>query len=95
MSKVSAFKVAGLDLWFNSNDHRLPHFHAEKPGAWEIVVRFLRERKEMVEVQWSKKKNAPRRAELKSLLDAVEAHREQLLEEWEEKVRVKDPGEET
>lgn len=49
----------------------------------------------MVEVQWSKKKNAPRRAELKSLLDAVEAHREQLLEEWEEKVRVKDPGEET
>jgi hypothetical protein len=34
--KVDAFSVAGLVLRFYSNDHMPPHFHAEKPGRWEV-----------------------------------------------------------
>ncbi|MCC7382540.1 MAG: DUF4160 domain-containing protein [Deltaproteobacteria bacterium] len=49
-----SFEVAELDLWFNSNDHLPPHFHAEGDG-WEVKVFFRRQGDEMFELVWGKK----------------------------------------
>jgi hypothetical protein len=92
VGRVSAFAIAGLDLWFNTNDHRPPHFHAEKPGEWEVRVRFLRDRSEMFETVWTRKRGAPSSSDLKDLAKATEDHRGALLAEWETKVPVKTPG---
>jgi hypothetical protein len=89
MGQVDAFRVSGLDLWFNSADHKPPHFHAERIRLWEIRVYFLRDSNEMVEKAWGQ---TPRKQELKRLLALTEEHRVQLLEEWERKVIVRDPG---
>jgi hypothetical protein len=88
MPLVEAFSIAGLDLWFNSADHKPPHIHAEKSGVWEVRIYFLRDRAEVVEVKWGN----PRAGEVKRLVLLAEAHRVELLEEWERKVVVKDPG---
>jgi hypothetical protein len=66
---VDAFECEGLSLWFNSNDHLPPHLHAERPGAWEVRVHFLRERREMFDVVWSTLKNSPGKAELRPLAE--------------------------
>ena len=92
MGQVDAFHLPGLELWFNSNDHRPPHFHVEKPGEWEVIVRFLRARSEMCEVRWSSRQGAPSKADLGAIAKTAEAHRRALLVEWETKVRVSDPG---
>ena len=42
MGKVGCITLAGLSLWFNSNDHLPPHFHVNKTGEWEIRIYFLR-----------------------------------------------------
>lgn len=89
MPRVDAFSVAGLVLLFYSNDHMPPHFHAEKPGRWEIRVRFLRTRSQMIEFIT---KNKPRASELKELKRLVEVHRVALLAEWEAKVSISEPG---
>ena len=89
MGRVLVFEIAGLDLWFNSADHRPPHFHAEKPGEWELRIYFLRDKSEMEEKKWGRD---PRIAELKKLLEAAEEHRAELLREWEQKVYVKTRG---
>lgn len=89
MPKVDAFSVDGLLLRFYSHDHLPPHFHAEKPGRWEVKVRFRLDPAEMIEVL-SKKK--PRPSELKELKKLTEEHRVSLLVEWEAKVSVNDPG---
>jgi hypothetical protein len=65
-----------------------PHFHAERADEWEVRVRFLRKRSEMKEIVYGR----PRQSELKKLLEQAEAHREELLREWEAKVNVKTPG---
>lgn len=90
MGRVGAFSLPGLDLWFNSSDHRPPHFHAEKPGAWEVRIYFLRARGQMIDVKWNKQRLRP--VELRALQEAAEAHRAALLDEWEAKVRVRAPG---
>jgi hypothetical protein len=89
--RVACFTVAGLDLWFNSDDHLPPHFHAEKPGDWEVKVHFMRERSSMWEVVYNRPRH-PTKGELKNLLKQAEAHRADLLREWETKVNVKTPG---
>ncbi|MEI9942173.1 MAG: DUF4160 domain-containing protein [Pseudomonadota bacterium] len=89
MPRLDAFRVAGLDLWFNSADHKPPHFHAEKTDAWEVRVYFLRDPTEMVEVIWG---GEPKAADLKKLRTLAAAYRVQLFKEWEQKVVVKDPG---
>jgi hypothetical protein len=86
--KVACFSIAGLQLWFNSDDHLPPHFHAEKLGDWEVKVHFRRERAEMLEVVYGK----PRPREVKKLQEQAEVHRVELLREWETKVSVKTPG---
>lgn len=96
MAKVAAFELDGLDLWFNSNDHLPPHFHAEKPSEWQVVVRFLRDGDDMFDVVWpknpKKKGGGPRKAELQRIAGATVAHRAALFEQWERVVAVKDPG---
>lgn len=88
MGKVDALRVPSLDLWFNSADHRPPHFHAEKADHWEVRVYFLRAVAHMVEAKWGR----PRKSELKELLALAEEHRALLLEEWGRKVVVADNG---
>ena len=83
--------MPGLTLWFNSNDHRPPHFHAEKTDTWEVRVFFLQDGKAMFETVWPMSK-PPRAAELRALAKVVEGHRAELLEEWERSVNVKEPG---
>lgn len=89
MPKVDAFTVAGLVLRFYSNDHMPPHFHAEKPGCWEVRVRFRRGPSKMIEFVTKKR---PRASELKELKRLAVKHRVALMAEWEAKVSVTEPG---
>ncbi len=88
MGKVDAFSIDGLRLWFNSLDHRPPHFHVKKPGAWEIRVFILTTQEKSldfnIKVIFGKKE--PISAEQKEIAALVVAHREELLQEWETKV---------
>ncbi len=86
MPKVGAFSIPGLELVFHSDDHLPPHFHATRPGEWSLKVFILETAAELeVEVVFAKKR--PRGRLLKELRDAVVEHREELLEEWEEKIQ--------
>ena len=89
MGKVDCISLPGLSLWFNSNDHRPPHFHVEKSDRWEVTVRFLRKAEEMITVEWGQGPNAKER---KALIRLAKEHRFELLGEWERKVSVRDPG---
>jgi hypothetical protein len=82
MATVEAFEIDGLKLWFWSNDHDPPHFHAKRSGEWEVKVHFLFEPAEMIEVEWAEKKIA--RKVLKRLTSLAEEHRAELLAQWEE-----------
>jgi hypothetical protein len=89
VAKVDAFEVGGLYLWFNSNDHLPPHFHAERAGEWEVRVFFLHPMDTMLEVVWPKKPSEwPKKAATKELLERSTQHRPQLLEEWQQKVNI-------
>jgi hypothetical protein len=79
LGTLTSFVIAGLDLWFNSDDHLPPHFHAEKPGHWEVRVLFLRDEAEMLEVRWTTKKAKPGKRDLRELAARVESHRSSLL----------------
>jgi hypothetical protein len=78
---VRAFQVPGLKLWFYSNDHEPPHFHAKRTGEWEVKVHFLEEFDRMIEVKWSASR-LPSKV-LKNLAELAEEHRIELLAEWE------------
>jgi len=60
--RVDAFTALGLELWFNSDDHLPPHFHAENAGKWHVRVFFLRIPSEMFKVAWTTMKGRPNRA---------------------------------
>lgn len=85
MGKVDAFVVAGLQLWFNSEDHGPPHFHVGRPGEWEIRVFFLTSVAGHLEyeLKWG---TVPLRGFLRDLEQGVLQHRHTLLEEWNRKV---------
>lgn len=89
MPRVSAFSIAWLDLWFNSSDHLPPHFHARRPGEWEIRVFFLLSSEGRLEysVKWRDKRRGPRRSDLDLLSRLIVEQREALVKEWNEKVR--------
>lgn len=89
---MTAFRLAGLELYFFSNDHLPPHFHAEKAGEWEVRVMFMRDPDEMIEVVVSFKANKPSKGHLKDLKAKAEKNRVALLQEWEDKVLAADPG---
>ena len=75
MLRVACFAVIGLELWFNSDDHLPPHFHAEKAGEWQVRVHFLRERTEMIAVVYTRHPRHPTKGELKALLREAEKPR--------------------
>jgi hypothetical protein len=84
MSQLRAFSIAGLKLWFPSNDHEPPHFHAKRRGEWIYKVHFLQPAREMFELVWSAKKKQMSKADKELLQEMVEAHRFAILREWEE-----------
>ena len=87
MAKLECFTIDGIDLWFYSNDHLPPHFHAKRKGHWEVRVDFLESTTaRMFSVVWPKGKGVPR-AYTKLIEAMVAAHRADLLREWEEKVQ--------
>ena len=89
MGKLDAFTIAGLRLFFNSNDHAPPHFHAEKPGCWEIRVFFTLSVDDHLEfsVRWPERGPGLSAAERKRILERILFHRVALIREWYAKVR--------
>jgi len=81
MATVTAFEIVGLKIWFWSNDHEPPHFHAKRSGEWEVKIKFMLDPSEMVEVKWSKK--TPPKSVLNKLTSMAKAHRVELLEQWQ------------
>ena len=81
MATVRAFSLAGLKLWFYSNDHEPPHFHAKRSGEWEVKVHFLETAGQMIEAAGNG--TLPAAKVLKEITGLAEKHRASLLEEWE------------
>lgn len=92
MGKVESFSLSGLRLWFNSYDHRPPHFHVKKPSAWEIRVFILTTQDKNLDfnVKFNTGKKLPTSAEQKEIAILVVNYREQLLLEWESKVFIQE-----
>jgi hypothetical protein len=82
MAVVRAFQLVGLYLWFWSNDHEPPHFHAKRRGEWEVKVLFLLDVTEMIEIVWCDK--PPSSKALKELTELAQRHRAELLQQWQE-----------
>ncbi len=70
-----------MDLWFWSNDHEPPHFHAKRKGEWEVAVRFLENPANMFEVKWGSRAFSSHYR--KVIGQMVIHHRMELLKEWE------------
>ena len=90
MSKVAAFIIDGVELWFRSADHEPPHFHVRKAGEWEIKVHILTTTSDRLEFnfKWPRSgASVPGRLQ-KQLREATVGCREALLTEWETKVVV-------
>lgn len=92
MGKVQCFKIDGLYLFFNSHDHRPPHFHARKSGAWEIRVNILLCSKENGLISTAKYPPNPQISskDEKQILKFVLENKSKLLIEWEQKVCIKE-----
>jgi hypothetical protein len=93
LGKVQAFKIDGLDLFFYSHDHKPPHFHAAiKSGEWEIRIDILQSSKENGLIYTAKYPRNPdiSSKDKKQLLKLVLGNRSKLLDEWEQKVCIKE-----
>jgi hypothetical protein len=88
MAKIKCFSIRGIELWFYSNDHRPPHFHARRKGEWEYKVEFLESVNKMFELVRSTKRAGISKADRELLQEMVEKHRFEILREWEQKVHV-------
>jgi hypothetical protein len=88
MGRISCFGIEGVQCWFNSQEHKPPHFHAKRRGEWEVRVHFMKSRTEMLEVKWKNERIS--RQDRKILCDKATTYRPELLKEWEEKVRYDD-----
>jgi len=86
MAKLECFGVPGMQMWFYSNDHEPPHFHAKRRGEWEYKVNFLLPTDEMFQLVGSTKKSQMSKGDRQLLEQMVEEHRFEILREWEEKV---------
>lgn len=88
MPNLKSFSVPGVTLWFYSDDHEPPHFHAKRKGKWEIRVRFLEEGEAMFDLKWRKSaKTVVSNQDKKDLAKQVQKHRLEILREWERKVK--------
>jgi hypothetical protein len=88
MARLTCFEIAGMHLWFYSNDHEPPHFHVKRKGEWEYRVNFLRTAGGMFEVIWSRKKAQMSKSDRQLLEQMIEQHRFEILREWEEKMNM-------
>lgn len=88
MAKIDCFSIEGVQCWFNSQEHKPPHFHAKRRGEWEYRVYFQKLENEMLEVKWRNGRIS--RQDNKSLCDKASTFREELLKEWETKVKYED-----
>lgn len=89
MSRVRAFRIDGLRLQFRANDHEPPHFHAVRPGEWEVRVDIRLTASTQLallgEVGWSRGRGVPARYQ-EALCAEVVAHRDELMAQWEREV---------
>jgi hypothetical protein len=85
MGKVGCFDLEGVYCWFNSLEHRPPHFHARRKGQWHVRVFFLNTESEMIE-RAKGPEGRMSKNDRNALCAKARRNREQLLEEWEEKV---------
>jgi hypothetical protein len=90
LGKLETFQIPGVTLWFNSNDHLPPHFHAARTGEWRLRVMFMKGQEEMFEIVWAARQPSPQT--LRSIATAVRQHGPELLVEWNRKVNVTCPG---
>lgn len=88
MGKLGCFLIEGIDCWFWSSDHRPPHFNARRRGEWEVRVFFMNRKSEMIEP--GRGSGRIPRVHRKLLTDLAEQYREELLKEWEKKVKYAD-----
>jgi hypothetical protein len=86
MGKVSCFKLDGVECWFNSQEHRPPHFHARKKGHWHVRVYFQKTKDDMIERATGPRERMSSK-DANALTDMAERCRAELLKEWEKKVR--------
>lgn len=93
LGAVEAFTLGGsLNCWWNSSDHRPPHFHEKRKGEWEIRVWFLTCSTGRLDFQfkWPSRGGMVDSTDQKEILQAVLKHREALLIEWGQKVIERD-----
>jgi hypothetical protein len=88
MAKITCFSIPGMQLWFFSNDHEPPHFHAKRSGEWEYKVNFLESSSKMFELVWSTKKSQMSKTDRELLQEMVGKNQIEILREWEQKVIV-------
>jgi hypothetical protein len=84
VGKVEAIAISGLEMWFWSDDHPVPHFHVKKAGEWEIRVNILetQERQLSYELKWGRGPNGKLQGTLASL---VAKNKDALYKEWSDK----------
>ena len=89
MPRVECMALAGLELWFNSEDHGPPHFHVRKPDRWEIRVFFrsCTRRELSFSVKYSFRAKGPTGKEPAAILRTVMDNLAELTLEWEQKVQ--------
>lgn len=97
MGKLSAFRIKGLTLSFNSLDHKPPHFHVRSGDDWEIKVNIQdsTEKRGLVFQYKFPKRRSSKFEGLsskleKELLAKVLEHKLALLAEWQDKVDQKE-----
>jgi hypothetical protein len=82
MAQVRAFSVPGVRMNILSGDHGPPHIHACRDGDWSAKIYIQASRTEMI------RNVKPADARIKSsdrhaICEGIEAHRIELLGEWE------------
>jgi hypothetical protein len=88
MGRISCFSIEGIQCWFNSQEHKPPHFHAKRRGEWEVRVYFQKPEMKMLDVKWLVGRIS--KQDRKILCDMASNFRPELLKEWEEKVKYAD-----
>jgi hypothetical protein len=86
MGEVGCFHIEGIKCWFYSQDHRPPHFHAKRRGEWCFRVWFLEKQTAMLERRPGPKGRVSTE-DRKILQRMATEHRDELLLEWERKVK--------
>ena len=89
MARVECITIAGMDVFFNSNDHGPPHFHVRKPDRWEVRIYFrsCTSKKLSYSVKFALRSKGPTGRERTAILNAVRDNLAALTMEWEQKVQ--------